>query len=82
MANTLVHILTTYSPSGFVRTLYVVTALVHYTPYITAWGVLTITYILYVYTGIPIICWLLLSNQRFLRKIAGYVMGVNDHRVV
>ena len=26
-------------------------------------------------------CWLLLSNQSFYRQIAGYGMGVGDHRV-
>ena len=27
------------------------------------------------------ICWSLLSNQSFYRQIAGYGMGVGDHRV-
>ena len=30
---------------------------------------------------IIIICWPLLSNQSLFRQIAGYVMGVDDHRV-
>ena len=30
---------------------------------------------------IVIICWLLLSNQSVYRQIAGYVLGVDDHRV-
>ena len=34
---------TTYKPSGFALVLYVVTALVHYIPYSTSRGVLTIT---------------------------------------